>query len=406
MNCDQLANPRKRAICRGETVVSAARRQAYLARWKQNGLLDADQFTVPENKAGTPASDWSEPTRCQHLGEVLDERECKLCGLKGKMYTVRACAIHGECSERKRDNKLENCLACDEYEPLEPLPKPPTPIVLTKPSQFPKTKPIRGFLRTGNGQAADSLQDSYRGAAVFLMCSGPSLEQMPLHLLDRPGVTVAATNNAATLHRPDLWFMVDAPGKFHEALWHDPTVKKFTRIDQATKELRTRHNGSWIWSGTFANECPSTYFFRYSAFCSYENFLDRPKPVWQVEWKDDRKRYVKRSVMLVAMRMLYWLGFRTVFLLGADFHYRPEKTYAFEGCNKASGACGTNNTTMGVLRNWFEKLRPEFERRGFRVYNCTPESRLTAFDFVEFERAIEAVAWTKPLETRGLYSGA
>lgn len=362
----------------------------------------------PNLKTGTSETDWNEPSRCRHLGEEFDERECQLCGLKGTMYKVRKCAIHGECSERKRATSVQSCLACEEYAPREPPPKAPVEIQLARPQDFKKTEPIGGFLKTGCGRFVDGLQDSYRGASIFLMLGGPSLSQMPLEQLNQIGILSAACNNAATLYRPNLWFMVDPPHKFNYALWRDPGVQKFTMLadNRINGELRSHSKGNVVVNtGHFAWQCPNTFFVEVSSGFTVENFLDRPKPAWECELHDGKKRHVKRSVMLVALRMLYWLGFRTVFLLGADFHYRPEKTYAFPGCNKDASSCGSNNNTMHVLNQWFLKLRPEFERRGFRVYNATPGSRLTAFDLVEFSQAVEKVAWQKPLETRGLYGG-
>jgi hypothetical protein len=48
--------------------------------------------------------------------------------MKGQPYQVRECAIHGVCSERKRDSQVECCLGCFEYEATPPVtPSPEMP---------------------------------------------------------------------------------------------------------------------------------------------------------------------------------------------------------------------------------------------------------------------------------------
>lgn len=426
--CDKLLpNTRKRDICRGYDAqgnpvdVTPSKRADYLRHWRELGLITgSDRDLIDRHPRPDPPSkprlDWDwESGPCQHAGDVLRSVPCKPC-LGRKEVEIKACEIHGECawsggirSEGLSGKPVKCCRHCDDYKPSCAPTKKLVQPRLCRPHEFRKTETVTGFLKTGSGRNADGLQDAYRGAAVFLLCGGPSLAEMPLEQLNQIGVVVAALNNAATLYRPHLWFMVDSPSKFSGPLWRDPGVMKFTKSETSriNGEIRDHSKGgNVVHTGLLAHQCPSVFFVETSSRFTAETFLTKPKPAWECEWRSGKKKHVKRSVMLVAIRLLYWLGFRTVFLLGADFHYRPEKTYAFPGCDKGDVACGTNNTTMGVLNHWFAELRPEFERRGFRVYNCTPESRLTAFDFVEFPAAVQAVAYPKPLQTRGLYRGA
>lgn len=354
---------------------------------------------------GNPETDWDQKTRCANLGGVIDEnRVCKMCGMRGVKYTVRACSVHGECSERLRDRKVANCLVCDDYRPASTGKA--SQIKLVSQGAFkkePATKP--SFLRTANGDPADYLQNHFRGAPIFLLCGGPSLAGMDLELLKSRGVMTAAVNNAGAFFPADIVFMVDSPIRFHEAIWQNPRQMKFTRVCVAKDEIRTRTaDGKMIGTGKRANESPNAFFYRVGNFFTVKNYLEKSPPAWQCEWTvDGGKRHVKRSVMLVALRMLWWLGFRTVFLLGADFNYKKGATYAFPGCDKAAGPCGTNNTAMGVLREWFTVLNPEFKRRGYHVYNCTPNSKLTAFEQVDFAEAINVVEWAGPVDTTGYY---
>lgn len=94
--------------------------------------------------------------------------------------------------------------------------------------------------------------------------------------------------------------------------------------------------------------------------------------------------------MLPAIRILYHLGIRSVYLLGADFRMDANNTYHFEQ-KRAPGSVRGNTKTYEKLNHWFSELRPYFEAVDFYVYNCNPSSALTAFEFVEFDAALEQV---------------
>jgi hypothetical protein len=93
--------------------------------------------------------------------------------------------------------------------------------------------------------------------------------------------------------------------------------------------------------------------------------------------------------MLVALKVLFVLGFRRVFLLGCDFRMRyGESNYAFPQ-ERTRRIVRHNNQTYRVLNDWLSWLRPEFERERFEVRNCTPRSGLHAFPCLSFQAALE-----------------
>lgn len=79
-------------------------------------------------KAATPKAD---PTArelrlqqqvppCIHRGAVIEaKRTCELCGARGELYDLYACAIHGQCSLGKRDAKLKACFGCEDASPAD-----------------------------------------------------------------------------------------------------------------------------------------------------------------------------------------------------------------------------------------------------------------------------------------------
>jgi hypothetical protein len=121
-------------------------------------------------------------------------------------------------------------------------------------------------------------------------------------------------------------------------------------------------------------------------------------------WGNSKQFGGKRSVMLIAMKMLYYLGIRKVFLLGCDFNMSADSTYHFKQERHASSVRG-NNSTYEELCHRFEQLKPIFDKLGYQVFNCNADSNLKVFPFVSFEDAIASVDFPDVVSERtdGLY---
>lgn len=365
-----------------------------------------------------------DPVSCLHRSaEPVRTIPCRPCKGASQVPAYHCGHFDGECTIRAfgamggDGKKLPVCLGCEHQLPPDtegpksaeaPHSRRPaphrSPPLLQPALDAPR---VTGFLFDSFGRSCDHMADQARGASVFLCCGGPSLADTPLHLLDQRGITIAAVNQCGAVNvRPHLWFSVDSPGRFHESLWRDPAVVKFTRRVIAKGQLRSRVNGEWQFNGVEARHCPNAFFYEHKLGFTPETFLALPKVAWGGKGKVGRKDRDTKSVFLVALRMLYWLGYRRVYLVGTDFHYRPEKTYSFAE-TKGPNACGTNNNTMNILCRWMGELRPRFEAAGFAVYNTVQHSRLTAFDHVPFADAVESAALPQPSpdDVAGMYSG-
>ena len=109
--------------------------------------------------------------------------------------------------------------------------------------------------------------------------------------------------------------------------------------------------------------------------------------------------------MLAALRLLFHLGIRRLYLLGCDFHMRyGEQNYAFPQARTRESVRG-NNRAYHVLDARFHKLRPYFHREDYRIFNCTPQSGLTAFPYLPFDAAVVEARKNMPGEiiTKGMY---
>jgi hypothetical protein len=263
------------------------------------------------------------------------------------------------------------------------------------------------------------LGDIYRGQSAFLILGGPSFGTLingesefrgkkvsNRELLNGPGFVTMATNNAPRTFRPNLWTLVDDPGNFIKSIWLDPKITKFVPFDHSEK--RIFDNEAWKEMDTVTGECPNVHFYRRNEHFVPTQFLQEGTFNWgeHSDSVDGVGNKGGRSVMLVALKMLYYLGVRKVFLLGCDFKMDDNTKYHFDQ-DRSPGSQKGNNSTYQILKTRFEALLPEFEKVGFKVFNCNMESGLTVFPMIPFEEAIQIATKDMPdvanERTAGLY---
>jgi len=253
-----------------------------------------------------------------------------------------------------------------------------------------------------------SLGGFYKGRSAFLVLSGPSLNGLDLTRLDRRGIVTMGVNNSWTVHRPTLWTCVDDPGRFIDTGWKDPGVLKFVPVCHWGRKLRIQaKDGTMRDSAYRVAQMPSVLFFRRSNHFDHERFLTGDTVPWGNDPKSTDSLGIKgkRSVMLVALRLLHHIGFRTVYLLGCDFRMAADHKYAFDETREAA-AIRHNNVLYDSLSRRFEALLPHFEKHRFRVVNCSPGSGLGVFEQMPYADAIAAASaeCSKPINTQGWYT--
>lgn len=93
--------------------------------------------------------------------------------------------------------------------------------------------------------------------------------------------------------------------------------------------------------------------------------------------------------MLLALRLLRYLGAKQIYLLGVDFRMGPGYGYSFAQ-GRTEGACRSNNGQFSVINEWLVKMQQGgvFKRFGLDVYNCFERSGLRAFPYVPFDVAM------------------
>jgi hypothetical protein len=260
------------------------------------------------------------------------------------------------------------------------------------------------------------LCDTYRGATLFLVSSGPSLKGVDLSPLKQPGIVTMGLNNSPKLLRPNLWTCVDKPDSFMRSIWLDPTIQKFAPLCHTDKEIfdndshveRDPNSGAIIThmkdgkvvplindaKGKFlfrepglpmrVRDCPNMAFYRRNEHFHADQFL------WEdtICWGNHGDLGGARSVNLVALRLAYLLGFRKVYLLGVDFNMTMESRYAFDQDRSASSVRG-NNSSYATNMKRLAELKPYMDKEGFEVFNCNPNSALKVFPTAPLGDAIE-----------------
>lgn len=261
--------------------------------------------------------------------------------------------------------------------------------------------------------------DIYRGRAAFLVLGGPSfgellkgssvfrgVETPNKDLLNHPGFVTMATNNAPKTFRTNLWTMVDDPGNFIKSIWLDPKITKFVPFDHSEKKIFD--NEAWTEMDIVTGECPNVLYYRRNEHFSPDQWLNEGTFNWgeHSDSLDELGNKGGRSVMLVAIKLLYYLGIRKIFLLGCDFKMDDNTKYHFDQDRSPSSQRG-NNSTYNILKARFEALVPHFEKVGLKVFNCNPDSGLKVFPHIPFDEAITIATAEMPNiateRTAGLY---
>lgn len=256
------------------------------------------------------------------------------------------------------------------------------------------------------------LVDLFRGGSAFLIASGPSFKEIDKTTLSKAGAWTMTLNNAVRSFRGNAACIVDDPSRFVASLWLDPKIMKFVPTSHFRKPIwdnRTIQAPGrpveyrWAPMNVAVGDCPNVFGYQRNEKFHAPRYLREET----INWGNHKRFGGGRSVMLASLRILYLLGFRKVYLVGVDFEMTDEKRYHFdEGRTEAS--IKGNMSTYSKMVQWFTELKPLFDKEGFIVKNCNPNSGLRAFPFTTVEEAVgEATLHLGNVEqerTRGMYS--
>jgi len=241
-----------------------------------------------------------------------------------------------------------------------------------------------------------SLKNIYKNSSAFLILSGPSFKQIldsreKISLgskefwykdaLKYPGFLTMGVNNSVKSFRPNLWTSVDEPNRFMKSIWIDPKIQKFIPYEYMNKNIFD--NILWQETNTPVSICPNVFGIERNDRFNASTFLTEPT----FNWGDHRDYGGCRSVMLICIKLLYYLGVREIYLLGCDFKMDKDNKYHFSQ-DRSKQAINNNTKTYQKMIERFELLKPLLEEVGLNIYNCNAESQLKVFPFLSIEQAI------------------
>lgn len=226
------------------------------------------------------------------------------------------------------------------------------------------------------------IEGMYSGQSCFLILCGPSLINYDLVKLTEPGILSMGVNNSPAIFRPNLWTCVDHPARFMISVWKDPTITKFVPFHKHNNEVFDNYN--WKETSIKVEELPNIIYYHRNEHFDPDRFFKEKT----VNWGNHKKHGGGRSVMMAAIKILYMLGIKNIFLLGCDFKMEyDKKNYAWNQ-NRTRGSVNCNNNTYKKMIERYMQLLPIMKELKFNVYNCNPESHLDVFPFISYDDAL------------------
>lgn len=251
-----------------------------------------------------------------------------------------------------------------------------------------------------------SWENRYKGGKIFLVCGGPSLNDLDLSLMDNRGVMSMCMNNSWCMVKPDFWIGFDVPGRFHTNGWMDPSIIKFVPWHQRLFKINHRVGDVIVDKGIDTTELPNCWYLSNTTTFDLDTWFTERNCNWGGKVEGLKPEGGFRVTMIGALRLLYYLGFQEVYLTGCDWEMPTDmnkEAYAWEE-DRAKVVREKNNDMYNWIENVFKKLQPGFDEANFRIYNCNKDSKLRLFPFIEYEEAIERCTVPDMKGTRGWYN--
>lgn len=222
------------------------------------------------------------------------------------------------------------------------------------------------------------LEGSKRGKRCFLLGSGPSLQNFDLSKLASEDVCVVNMGVRA----------LDA-GLPHATVHVLVDKNRHERFGEEIEDFALRHPIPLRFFGTHSRSIwhrlkkhSATPFFLMSRREHVSEWGFRPTPFMGYGSCG--------TVAVVALQVLYYLGYDEVYVLGVDLDYSGPQTYFYEMKDKdkvheADDKTKVRRPAMNNSNAEFAYMRESFERGGRKLANAGVGGNLTSLDRVPFE---------------------
>ena len=242
---------------------------------------------------------------------------------------------------------------------------------------------------------------------AFLVCGGPSLNDVPLERLRDRGIVSLGVNQAAAHAPVRAWCFSDTHWKFHHGLWLDPAIMTFApwpKLGRKRRLIAKVPGEGFRQTNIRCRDCPNTYGYHRRGRFVPEEFLTTDYCHWGAGGDQPADRPFPGGclcTMLVGLRLLIYLGVRRIYLLGVDHRGRDGMCYGFADTKKE------RNRRYKWEAAQLAALIPVFAAAGVSAYNCSPTSALEVFPHVPWEAALADCRGgvpAEPFDTVGWYA--
>lgn len=196
--------------------------------------------------------------------------------------------------------------------------------------------------------AIADLKDVHDGKRLFILASGPSINDLDLSLL-RHRLVMGLNRSFLT------W-----PDSYYHCVFDHRLFEEFERELKNVRYLITLTDRPW---GVPLN------------LLGAEGF----------SWNLEEGIYSGYTISYFALQVAVHLGFKEIFYLGLDLTHRARETHFF---GKDFRSRNHEQTEFPRMRQSFEQIAPELADRGIEVRNCSPISTLECFEFLDYAEAV------------------
>ena len=106
--------------------------------------------------------------------------------------------------------------------------------------------------------------------------------------------------------------------------------------------------------------------------------------------------------MLAAIHILWVLGFRTIYIIGADFKMDIKQPYCFPQ-TKGGGAVKSNNSSYNKQLKFFEKAKPELEKINLKLFDAQGTRLSEVMPRIDYKEAVNNCVIDTSESTFGKY---
>jgi hypothetical protein len=238
-----------------------------------------------------------------------------------------------------------------------------------------------GFGVTANEKRILSWRDAYKGERAFLIGNGPSLNKLDLTKL-KTERTIGV--NSIYLNQDRMGFLPN----------HYVVEDRFVAEDRADEINRL--SGPQKWFGNYLRYCLAGDEVNWiNVRMRYDEHKDFPFFSTNIA----RQAWTGGSVTYICMQLAYYLGVKSLYLIGFDHHYVIPADAKVEGLDITSNSDDPNHfhpDYFGKGYRWhdpkvdrmeigYKKAKKFFEMDGRKILNATAGGKLECFERADYD---------------------